>query len=297
MLTVMKYIHYAILLLLCSCHVTRVHTSAKDPTGPKLAFVDEGGGTPIVLVHGEASDYRMFDSLREPVSKKFRFIAVSRRYHLPNPPPGNATAYTYEQQSEDIADFIKDLKAGAVHLVGHSWSGPAVLLTAIHHPDLVRSLILAEPNVGSLINNDPEASTEIKSRNGMIAQAKTLAGEGDDRAALEVMMNWVEGSADAFKQRPEKIRQMMFENASTIRPMLEAPPLKLSCKQLAQVKMPVLIIQGQNTRPYYRFIAKTVSGCIQNSQSAVVPQARHNMFLDNPAGSADLMLTFISKIK
>ena len=45
--------------------------------------------------------------------------------------------------------------AAPAHLVGHSWGGFICLLTAIRHPELVRSLVLAEPPVLSLFISVP----------------------------------------------------------------------------------------------------------------------------------------------
>jgi pimeloyl-ACP methyl ester carboxylesterase len=42
-------------------------------------------------------------------------------------------------------------EAGPVHLAAHSYGGPLAIVVALEHPDLVRSLTLAEPAIGALL--------------------------------------------------------------------------------------------------------------------------------------------------
>ena len=50
-----------------------------------------------------------------------------------------------QQHTADIAGFIGALKAGPVHLLGHSRGGHIAFRVAQNFPDLVRTLILVEP--------------------------------------------------------------------------------------------------------------------------------------------------------
>src|SRR5262249_60813453 len=50
-------------------------------------------------------------------------------------------------EAEYLAAFIKKLDLGTVHVVGNSYGGYAALFLAARHPELVRTLTVAEPPV------------------------------------------------------------------------------------------------------------------------------------------------------
>ena len=51
-----------------------------DVNGARLAYVEEGSGSPVVLVHGSLSDLRTWERTRSLLAKHYRVIAYSQRY-------------------------------------------------------------------------------------------------------------------------------------------------------------------------------------------------------------------------
>jgi pimeloyl-ACP methyl ester carboxylesterase len=50
-----------------------------------LAYVEQGRGAPVVLVHGGGpTDLRTWGQQLEAFAERFRVIACSQRYHYPN---------------------------------------------------------------------------------------------------------------------------------------------------------------------------------------------------------------------
>ena len=45
--------------------------------GIEMPYEDQGGGVPVVFVHGAFSDSRNWEPQREAIAAKFRFIAVT----------------------------------------------------------------------------------------------------------------------------------------------------------------------------------------------------------------------------
>jgi pimeloyl-ACP methyl ester carboxylesterase len=136
--------------------------------GVELAYVEEGSGVPVVFVHGALLDWRSFDLLRPAVAAGYRYVAYSRRYHQPNRWTGDGSDYSYQLHEDDLVAFIAGLGAGPVHLVGHSYGGGVVLLTALDHPELVKSAVIGEPGslFPDLISEEPEGSRPGPARRG-----------------------------------------------------------------------------------------------------------------------------------
>jgi hypothetical protein len=58
--------------------------SVEVAPGVVLHYEETGEGPPLLLVHGSASDYRIWQQQVEGLSRQFRVISCSRRYNVPN---------------------------------------------------------------------------------------------------------------------------------------------------------------------------------------------------------------------
>src|SRR5262245_62395814 len=109
----------------------------------ELNYVERGKGVAVLFIHGSLGDYSSWDAQLGPFAETYRAIAYSRRYNYPNTnklrPRHSAVV-----EAEDLAAFIKKLDLGKVHVVGHSYGAYTALFLAVSHPDLVRTLTLAE---------------------------------------------------------------------------------------------------------------------------------------------------------
>jgi len=120
-----------------------------------LTYIEQGTGAPVVFVHGAWIDLRFWEPQRQVIARQHRFIAYNHRYHGTAPWPDDGKQYSATTHAADLAAFIRQLNAGPVHLVGISYGGFLTTLVASEHPDLVRSLTLAEPGIGALLADLP----------------------------------------------------------------------------------------------------------------------------------------------
>ena len=265
----------------------------RPPDG--LALTVRGRGSDVVLVHGAVGDYRQWEPFGRAFGRGYRVIAVSRRFHWPNPPPAGDVDYTYAAQSADLDALLQSL-GNPAHLVGHSYGAGVALLMALRHPELVRSLILIEPPFGSLVApSAPEFASELASRDSMLAAVQASVQAGVAERAAEALMDWVQGGPDGFRRLPRAIQEGVRSNAATVGPTYAAPAPVVTCEQLHTLRLPVLILRGEQTRPFYRLVAEAAADCIPGAESAVIPAARHMTIVENPSGSAGLVARFIAR--
>ena len=117
-----------------------------EVNGARLEYVEMGVGDPLVFVHGSLGDLRIWRRQVKLFSARYRVIAYSRRYHHPNAAPGEGDPeYTAALHADDLARLIEKLNLGPAHLVTSSFGGCVALALAVTRPELVRSLVLAEP--------------------------------------------------------------------------------------------------------------------------------------------------------
>src|SRR2546423_328616 len=135
-------------------------------------YVEQGSGEPMVFVHGAPGDRRAWEPIREGIASKYRFIAYNQRYFGTEPWPDDGKNFSIPTLADDLATFITSFNAGPVHLVSWSFGGLVAMQAAVKNPSLVRSLILYEPNVISVL---PSASAS-RGLNWLCFKMSTIMG-------------------------------------------------------------------------------------------------------------------------
>jgi len=115
---------------------SEMQTREVQINGLTLHYIELGQGTPVVLVHGTLEDYRTWDGQLEALSKGYRLISYSRRYHYPNEWTKDSTDFSVTIHAKDLVAFIKALNLPPVHLIGQSYGG---LLRSLSHEITRRS--------------------------------------------------------------------------------------------------------------------------------------------------------------
>jgi non-heme chloroperoxidase len=265
----------------------------RAPAG--LTVTVRGRGPDVVLIHGALGDYRQWEPISIVLSPLYRVIAVSRRFHWPNPAPTAHVLYSFEEQSEDLNALLDSLHR-PVHLVGHSYGAGVALLTGLRHPELVRSLTLIEPPFGSLVPpSTPTFAAELASRDAMVAALRIHVQAGSIERAAEELIDWVEGGPGGFRRLPQVTQDELLTNAATAGPTYAVPAPKVTCRQLRGLRLPVLVLRGEQTRPWYRLIAEATASCIRSAETAVIPAATHMAIVKDPSGTASRVLSFITR--
>ena len=112
--------------------------------GTQVHYVEQGTGTPLVLLHGNGSMIEDFKSsgLIDAASKKYRVIAFDRP-GFGHTPRARDTSWTPAVQADLIAAAMRELGADRALVLGHSWGTLAALSLALNYPRAVQALILA----------------------------------------------------------------------------------------------------------------------------------------------------------
>src|SRR5262245_48596869 len=262
-----------------------------------LSYIEQGSGAPVVFAHGAISDLRFWELQREEIAKHHRFIAYTYRYHGVAPWPDDGRRYSAALLAADLAAFIRELGAGPVHLVGQSYGGVLATLVASEHPQLLRSLTLAEPAIGALLVGMPEAKPALEDRDKNLGAVGAAVQGGGAVQATKLFFDWVNNEGPgSFDKQPEALRQMLLDNANTL-PLWRAspPPPAISCAALGGVKAPTLVIGGEHTRPFFSFVNEVLVRCIPGRALLTIPKATHPMNYQNPSAFNEALLQFLAR--
>lgn len=265
--------------------------------GTTLAYQDEGAGEPLIFIHGSASDYRTWHNQSGAFAGHFRTITYSRRFHFPNEPIPDQTEDRLETHIEDLLALIGKLNVGKAHIVGHSWGGLIAMKLGSEQPSLLKTLTLIEPPAFSLHIDIPPTPAQvlrlaIKSPRMAIALAKfvkTTLGpseaafrNGDDEAAVAFFGRGVLGR-DRFSALPKTRYDQVWDNRAPDRAQaLFSKFPSLPAALCTKLRMPVLLVAGQESPKIFRFVVDDLSRHIPHARVVFIGGASHIVHEDAP---------------
>lgn len=277
--------------------------------GIRLFHQDEGAGQPVVFVHGLIEDYRVWNHQITPISRQYKAVAYSRRFAVPNKNPGDIHDDTVENNVTDLIGLIKNLNIAPIHLVGRSYGGLIATYFAYKHPELLRSLTLIEPTVFSVFIENPKSAIQrlilllthpsvardaLKFESNVLKQSVNTLKHGDPQSAVRILVDGDQGRSGAFEQFSERFRNMAVENATSIY-VFETNWYVLKKEQISQIKIPTLIIRGENTNKSSRHISDSLHKLLSNSAEAVITRSGHFPQTENPEELNSKLLEFLAK--
>lgn len=267
--------------------------------GDSLHYIDVGKGNPVVFVHGSLGDYRAWEAQMDTFAKSHRVIAYSRRFAYPNKQVINDSAdYTVPPHAKDLGEFLKALNLQQVHLVGHSFGAFTALLTAIDHPERVRSLTLGEPPVMSLLQTVPGGDTMANHfvRNTAIPTAEAFHNNNNEKAA-STFISGVMGDSLYFSRLSARNREIIMANTLETRGSVFTKNLfpPVSCEDLKKIKAPVLVLEGERSPLFVISINRELERCLRNSEKATFPNTSHGLQFESPDAFNKTVLAFLKK--
>ncbi len=256
-----------------------------------------GEGQPIVFLSGGLADYREWGPVIDQLSKEHRTIAYSRRYSYPNANAFIPANHSAKVDAEDLAALIHELKLGPVHLTGLSYGALTALSLALEHPELVRTLILAEPPLVRWLPALPGGTAiydEFMSKLWQPAGRAFRAGEREQ--ALRVTLDYFMGPG-ALDQIPPEFRSVVLDNIrewEALTTSSDAFPL-IRHEDVRRLIVPTLMLSGEHSYPLGKLIDAELERVLPNEQRVIVPKATHETCNEEPAFCVEAIRAFLAK--
>jgi len=112
--------------------------------GIEIYYEAEGSGPPIILLHGNGEDHRIFDRLVDDLKNEYTVYSLDTRGHGQS---GKVDSFHYADMVNDVAAFIQELKLNRPLLYGFSDGGIVGLMLASEHPEMLSGLIASGVNL------------------------------------------------------------------------------------------------------------------------------------------------------
>jgi pimeloyl-ACP methyl ester carboxylesterase len=198
-----------------------------DSDGAEIAFIDEGAGDPVLLIHGFASNLQVnwVDTgwIRTLTTAGFRAIALDDRGHGNSAKFYRTEDYGAPLMAEDARRLLDHLGIPRADVMGYSMGARITAFLAMRHPSRVRSAIFA----GLGIN-----------------MVRGMAGTGPIARALEAesIEQVTNPTARTFRAFAEQTRSDLKALAACIRSSRDP----ITADDLASLRCPVLVVVGSD---------------------------------------------------
>lgn len=240
--------------------------------GITLAYTDEGGGTPLVFVHG-------FPLSRDTWSKQVEAFRSTHRVIAPDlrglgqseAQPGTNTM---ERFADDVHALLRQLETGPVVLVGHSMGGYVALAFARRYPEMLRGLVLvatkagADTQEGAAGRRATAEKVKLEGTDGVVgAMAPRMLAAGNHDAAMAAQVREL-----MEPSKPEGVIGALLG-------MAERPD---STPMLGLIRVPTLVVTGADDTIIPPAESETLANGIPDAQLRVIPNAGHLVAFERP---------------
>jgi pimeloyl-ACP methyl ester carboxylesterase len=195
----------------------------------EIAYLDQGEGEPVMLVHGFASNKEINwvnPSWMQTLTRAGRrVIALDNRGHGASTKLYDPAAYQMTSMADDVRGLLDHLEIERADVMGYSMGGRITAFLAVHHPTRVRSAI-----IGGL---------GIRLVEGHGGEMATIIADALEAPSLDDV---TDPTGRTFRMFAQQTKSDLKALAACMR----RPRQTLSRDQVAGIKAPVLVAVGSN---------------------------------------------------
>jgi pimeloyl-ACP methyl ester carboxylesterase len=257
--------------------------------GFKLHYLEAGKGAPVVLLHGLGGDGSRWGPNIEPLAKDFHVFALDQiGFGQSDKPLAN---YHTGMLSEFLVDFLKAVNVPKASLVGNSMGAGVALYTAVHFPQVVDRIVLADGGgYRAAPGAAPAAPTAEALRRRQIQNSVTRE---ETREFFRILFH--DKSLVTDRMVDEQLA-MRLRSAFTITKIQEAGERgSLTEQEVRSVKAPALILWGKFDELANPSGADRLERAIPGSQKVIIDNCGHMPQLEKADEFNRLVRDFLAK--
>jgi pimeloyl-ACP methyl ester carboxylesterase len=255
---------------------SRIESSWAAINGARLFYRTAGDGPPLLLLHAGICDGRMWDDHIGDFARSHRVIAPDFRGFGQTKMVAGPFAHRH-----DLRALLDHLGVGRAILVGASMSGQTTLDFVLEYSSRVEALILVASALSGYRFMDAGTRAAWKA-----SDAALEAGRHDEAAEIE-MKTWVAGPRRSLDRIDPSVRQrvrdMLLQSYATPPDLGDEQPLDPpAVGRLGEVRVPTLIIVGDEDQPDVSVVAGLLESGIAGARKVVMRGAAHLPNMEQP---------------
>jgi pimeloyl-ACP methyl ester carboxylesterase len=258
-------------------------------------FREAGSGPAVVCLHCSASTSGQWRPLMERLADRYHVIAADLYGCGKSPAWPEERPMWLDDQLALLAPVFE--RAGErFHLIGHSYGGAIALKAAPGLRPRLRSLVLYEPVLFSVLLNDAPDSPAAREIVSVRGDAIGLINQGDlDGAARRFIDYWM--GEGAWEATPHARRPALKAAVRTVKPewhsaFNEPTPLEA----FRAVDVPALLLTGSASTAAARAVAQLVAGALPRVRVEEIEGAGHMAPVTHPQQINALIERFLATL-
>jgi pimeloyl-ACP methyl ester carboxylesterase len=259
--------------------------------GLRIAYVIDGDGPWLLLLHGFSQDQQLWDAQVAALAGSFRLLRVDLRGHGASEAPG--AGYGAVEYAADVLGVLDALGIARAHLWGtHTGAGVGLLL-AVEHPERVAALILDGAVIPGIAVPVVE---EWQARECEIARARGVTAARADWFEQAPFFDGIH--ADPLRRRAAAQRAMVERFSGA--PWLAAePPLAPPdvAGRLGTIRGPSLIVNGSEDLPDFLAVAARLERELPSATRYLIPGAGAFPAWEEPEAVTPLVSGFLMDVE
>lgn len=252
------------------------------------AYVVEGDGAPVVLVHGMGLNREMWDWQLPPLVRRFQVIRYDLLGHGGSAnPPGNCDMDDLVAQLDRLLDHLGIERCA---LIGFSLGGLIVRAYALAHPG--RTGALAILNSAHDRNEDERA--------GMRERLDRAIRFGHVATIDAALARWF--TPDFAARRPdvlEQVRRWMAANDPAVYPIVYRVLAESDAElatSIAAIRCPTLILACEEDHGNSPDMAHRMAALIPGARIAIIQKLRHMALAEDPDAVSGVLVPFLEEV-
>jgi len=243
---------------------------------PRLALSVAGEGELVLFLHGIGGRRQNWDGQLASFSARYEAAAWDARGY------GDSEDYEgpldFAVFSDDVLRVLDRFGARKAHLVGLSMGGRIARNFALHHPERLHSLTLANTSPGFGVMSAAKVSEFVEQRRRLDppAQAKRLLGPDASPAAYETL-----------------VASLSAVHRDSYMKTIEASVAQDLAAPLERIAVRTLVISSTHDSLYPVSVAEDMARRIPGARLAVIERAGHLSNLERPDEFNRIVLEFL----
>ncbi|MCI0671444.1 MAG: alpha/beta hydrolase [Myxococcaceae bacterium] len=250
----------------------------------QLHYEVHGQGEPLLLIHGLGSSTEDWEAQLPAFSQRYQVITVDVRGHGRSDKP--AGPYSILQFARDIAELLRALRTGPVHVVGISMGGMIAFQLAVDAPELTRSLVI--------VNSGPEVVLRTLRERLLISSRFFILRFFGLKAMTGVLAKKLFPKPEQTQLRATFIERWNRNDPVAYEHALRAIVGWSVADRISALRVPIQVVTAD--QDYTPVSAKEAYvGKLAGAELVVIADSRHATPMDQPERFNDVVLGFLAK--
>jgi haloalkane dehalogenase len=265
-----------------------------EQEGLRMHYLDEGGGDPVLCLHGEPTWSFLYRKMIPVLVGAGRVVCPDYFGFGRSDKPTELGWYGFDRHYGSILRLVEGLDLRALTVVVQDWGGPIGLRLAVEHPERVERLVIMNTGIGG---GKPPSETWLRFRDVV------RAAGGDFQAGRLIRTSAIRGLADEvvaaydapFPVAESKAGVLAFpEQVPTEPDHPNTAPLMAIREALESWEKPALVLFGDSDPIFAPRVAERIAEWIPGAFPAeLITNAGHFVQEDAGGEAAERIVEFL----